>query len=344
MKRKTTAAIAAVLLLLSFVITQFSVALVKADTGYDWNYGAASQLYASKWQQRNQDIDQINYAFPQIYNLFAQEGSSQITGWYWFEEYQVWIPIYEWVATYGHLFEFRTNWWWNVMRGLIQDSENDQYHDWATVFYYGHMGIAPIEGTNYYHYAFHEAGEQTGPEPGKIWDEDIYDYTYDNHNFVFLWVCRNGDTPGDDEPEPHGMSYCWFRRNLAYNGYSYPDAGPDCFIGFQNHSSCLADGMGTYTYPYGENIYKFWLVFFYYFALNGYSIKGALDMASYMVEYDGYWLDSNNRLSQGWEYYWPGWIGDPEDMPPGYPYNGTEQNIWGRMVIYGNGNIYLPQS
>ncbi|MGB9914244.1 MAG: hypothetical protein ACPLOC_01690 [Candidatus Bathyarchaeales archaeon] len=289
---------------------------MRADTGYDWNYGSASQLYASKWQQRNEDIDQINYALPQIYNLFAQEA-----------------------AVYGHLFEFRTNWGWDVMRGLIQDSENDQYHDWATVFYYGHMGMAQIQGTPYYHYAFHEAGEQTAPEPSLIWDENIYGYTGDNHNFVFLWVCRNGDTTGDDEPVPHGMPYCWFRRNLAQNGYSYPDAGPDCFIGFTGAPPCLADGMGTYTYPYGENIYRFWLVFFYYFALNGYSIKGALDMASYMVEYDGYWLDPNNRLSQGWNYYFPGWQG-PGDPPPGWPPAGY---YYGMMVIYGNGNIYLRQ-
>ncbi|MCX8153910.1 MAG: hypothetical protein N3E52_05710 [Candidatus Bathyarchaeota archaeon] len=316
MKLKTITAIAAVLLLFSLVTAHFSIALVRADTGYDWNYGAASQLYASKWQQRNEDIDQINYALPQIYNLFAQEA-----------------------AAYGHLFEFRTNWGWNVMRGLIQDSENDQYHDWATVFYYGHMGMTQIPGTPYYHYAFHEAGEQTAPEPSLIWDKNIYGYTGDNHNFVFLWVCRNGDTTGDDEPVPHGMSYCWFRRNLAQNGYSYPDAGTDCFIGFTGASPCLADGMGTYTYPYGENIYRFWLVFFYYFALNGYSIKGALDMASYMVGYYGYWLDPNNRLSQGWNYYFPGWQG-PGNPPPGWPANGT---YWGKMVIYGNGNIYLRQ-
>ncbi len=85
------------------------------------------------------------------------------------------------------------------MRGLIQDSENDQYHDWATVFYYGHMGREQIPGTPYYHYAFHEAGEQTAPEPSLIWDENIYGYTGDNHNFVFLWVCRNGDNTGASE-------------------------------------------------------------------------------------------------------------------------------------------------
>lgn len=318
MKRIVTVIFAA-LLLLSSLSAVFTV------QAYDWNNGSASVLYGSKWQQRNQEIEQMSYAFPQIYDLFYDEIENS-------------------VHVYGHLWEWRSDWGWYTgwtkrMRTQIQDCENDQYHDWATVFYYGHMGMEQIEGTNYYHYGFHESGEQTGSEPDLIWDYMINNYTDDNHNFVFLWVCRNGDTPGDDEPEPRGMSYCWFNRNLAYNGYSYPDAGPDCFIGFTGASPALADGMGTYTYPYGENIYKFWLIFFYYFALDGYSIKGALDQASYMVEYDGYWLDDDNRLSQGWDYYFPGWQGpgDPPDpmWEAGYS--------WGQMKIYGNGNIYLPQ-
>jgi hypothetical protein len=310
MKRRTATGIAFILLLLSFASTQLLIPAVKA-TGYDYDYGAASVLYGSKWQQRDQDIDQMNYAFPQIYDLFEE------------------LMTYDY-HTYGHLYEMRQNWDWSTVSSQINDFENN--HEWGEVFYYGHMGMEGI------YLGFHEAGEQTGPEPDVIWDYEIYDYTDDVHNFVFLWVCQNGMSPGDDEPEPHGMSYCWFRRNLGYNGYSYPDGGPDCFIGFNGSSPCLSDGMGTYTYPYGENIYKFWLVFFYYFALSGYSIKGALDQASYMVEYDGYWLDSNNRLSQGWNYYWPGWVG--ENPPPGWPEAG---NYSGQMKIYGNGNINLPE-
>ncbi len=73
-------------------------------------------------------------------------------------------------------------------------SENDQYHNWAAVFYYGHMGMEQIPGTPYYHYAFHEAGEQTAPEPSLIWDEDIYGYTGDNHNFVSFGFVKT-ETP-----------------------------------------------------------------------------------------------------------------------------------------------------
>lgn len=319
MKRRIATEIAVMLLLLSVSSMQLLIPVARA-TGYDYDYGPASVLYASEWQQRNQDIDQLDYAFPQIYDLFEE------------------LMTYDY-HTYGHLYEMRQSWDWNTVSSQISDFEND--HEWGAVFYYGHMGMEEIQHP-YYHYGFHEAGQRTGPAPDVIWDEDIYDYTDDVHNFVFLWVCENGRSPGDDEPEPHGMSYCWFRRNLAYNGYSYPDAGPDCFIGFTGASPCLADGMGTYTYPYGENIYKFWLIFFYYFALSGYSIKGALDQASYMVEYDGYWLDSNNRLSQGYEYYFPGWQG-PGDPPEGQEEMWEEGWSFGQMKIYGNGNINLPE-
>jgi hypothetical protein len=94
--------------------------------------------------------------------------------------------------------------------------------------------------------------------------------------------------------------------------------------------------MGTYNQN-GENLYKHWLIFFYYFALNGYSIKGALEQASYMVGYNNYWLDSNNRLSQGWAYMFPDWVGENE--PPDWPDAG---NYNGQMLVYGNANIYLP--
>lgn len=124
MKLKATA-FAAICLLMSLTIAEFSIGIAQADQGHDWNYGASSTLYASKWQQRDFDITMLNYALPEIYNIFEDQGSYQQTGWYWDETYQTWFPIYEWVADYGELYEFRTNWWWELMRGIIQDSEND---------------------------------------------------------------------------------------------------------------------------------------------------------------------------------------------------------------------------
>ncbi len=89
--------------------------------------------------------------------------------------------------------------------------------------------------------------------------------------------------------------------------------------------------MGTY-YQGEEYIYKYWLVFLYYFLVHPdwhLSLSDALDYASMACGIDG-WLAYNNRLSQGWEYYWPGGGGMDEDT------------YWGQMKVYGYGYTYLP--
>lgn len=339
MKKKATA-ITAIIILLTLVVAEFSFGTASANEGYEYAYGAASTLYASKWQQRTWDINYLGWALAEIYDQFEDQGSYEIVGWYWFEAYQIWVPVYAWVPVYGQLLSYDHNWYWSTMTYKIQNAENDAYHSTAEVFYYGHMGMQLIPGTGTYRYAFHQSGEQTGAEPSNIWDYMIYSYTVDNYDFALLWVCNNANTIGGTSPSTHGMPYCWFHRTLGENGYSPGDGGSDCFISFTGASPCIGDGMGTYG-PYTENLYKHWLVFFYYFALNGYSIKGALEQASYMVGYNNYWLDTNNRLSQGFDYMFPGWVGDPEDEPEDWPEAGDYP---GQMRVYGNANIYLPQS
>jgi hypothetical protein len=36
-----------------------------------------------------------------------------------------------------------------------------------------------------------------------------------------------------------------------------------------------------------------------------------------------------------------GWVGDPEDKPEDWP---AAEEYEGQMLVYGNANIYLPQS
>jgi hypothetical protein len=328
--------IAATALVLALITAEVSFGIAYANEGYEYDYGAASTLYGSKWQQRTWDITYLQYALGDIYDQFAAQGNYEVVDWYWDENYQVWFPIYEWVADYGQLLSYDQNWYWSTMTYKIQNAENDAYHSTAEVFYYGHMGMQLIPGTSTYRFAFHESGEQTGSEPSKIWDNMVYSYTNDNYDFALLWVCNNANAIGGTSPAIYGMPYCWFHRTLGSSGYSPGDGGSDCFISFTGASPCIGDGMGTYNQN-GENLYKHWLVFFYYFALNGYSIKGALEQASYMVGYNNYWLDSNNRLSQGWAYMFPGWVGGNE--PPDWPDAG---NYTGQMLVYGNANIYLP--
>jgi hypothetical protein len=211
MKKKAVTGIALVLLLLSLTSSQLFIPLVNA-LKYDLDYGAAINLYGSKWQQTEEDVNLMTDAFGDIFYLFGEL--------YTYDKH-----------TYGHVSEMRQSWDWDTLSSQIMDVENN--HEWGAVFYYGHMGMS---GSNR---AFHEAGDRTGQEPDLIWDEDIYGiygYTGSIHNFVFLWVCSNADEPGSGYPEPHGMTYCWFKSFLDSYGYNPPNTGSNCFIGFTGAS------------------------------------------------------------------------------------------------------------
>jgi len=76
---------------------------------------------------------------------------------------------------------------------------------------------------------------------------------------------------------------------------------------------------------YENHTYRHWLNFFYYYALNGFSIKGALNEASKKVGLNAGWKDEENTL---YNETWYKWI--------------DESTHLGRMRIYGNGRIHLP--
>ena len=274
---------------------------------YDYNYGPASNLYSTDWLMHDNDLDQVEYAFPQIYNLFLQQN------------------------VYGQLQNYKSQTTGTLVRNQIYDMDTN--HDWSTVFYYGHYNTRSV-GLAWpdYSYGFSEQAPQAqqSPAPSTIWDStDVYvsHAATSNHKFVFLWVCNNGNNAGSTNPV-RGMPFAWTKQpSLNPNGY---DAREYCVISFYNFSVTLMEGMGTFgDYGLGgtENIYKFWLVWFYYFALNGYSIHGALDQASIICGWSGGWSDPANRLSQGYNYY----------------YHITQDYFFGQMCVYGNSYIYLPQ-
>ena len=335
MEKIRTATIA-LLLLLTLVGSLPAVSTVRA---YDYGFGHSSDLYSTQWWMRYQDLIQIYYAFPQIQNLFAER-------YYW-----IWTPYGWWPyrQVYGHVEDFQAQTSYSLVTTQIRHCE--QNHDSAAVFYYGHMGMRGVQGLSFpdWSYGFREQAQPNDPPEtvDVIWDTDIYNaWNINKHHFVFLWVCHNGNNQGAQYPlPPHGMPFCWTRRSLSTNGYGAPDGSGYCFMSFQNASACLSEWMGTYGQQGTENIYKFWLIYFYYFALGDpldlyypqqqLSIKDSLDEASIRVGYDG-WQDPNNRLSNiydWWEYYWPGWPGYPE--PPADDY-------WGKLRIYGDGHMFLP--
>ena len=329
MKRKTTSLTIALLLLSLLLVVSTSAVSSVAAYGYDYGWGEASVIYSTQWLTFDTDEYQIHLACEQIYDLFAEQ-------YYW-----VWHPYYGWVPyrpVYGHLQNYEAQIYWDIVKPQIIDCEQD--HAFTTVLYLGHGQRERIyPGYDYWRYFIYEQASHDDPydPPPQIYDNhpslprEIYPYTVKNHHFVFLWACRQGDEAGNAYPI-RGMAYCWTRQpDLSPDGYGDPnipgdpDSRPYSFIGFQEASPRLSEWMNE------NNIYKFWLVFFYYFALywhGYYTINDALDAASVMVGYEGGWLDPYNPLSQGFWTYWP---------PHG-------QNYWGKMRIYGNGDIYLPAS
>jgi hypothetical protein len=119
--------IAATALVLALITAEVSFGIAYANEGYEYDYGAASTLYGSKWQQRTWDITYLQYALGDIYDQFAAQGNYEVVDWYWDENYQVWFPIYEWVADYGQLLSYDQNWYWSTMTYKIQNAENDAY-------------------------------------------------------------------------------------------------------------------------------------------------------------------------------------------------------------------------
>lgn len=322
--KKTRIATCALFVLLSILVSLFSIVPVKAD-----GVNNASVLYSTDWLMQPEELNYIQWAFNDIYNLFAQQ---QIYYYYY------WWPWYPWYVepVYGHLRNYKSQTSTSLVQGQIVDCEAN--HEFSTAFYFGHMNLRSV-GYPYpwYSYGFRWQAAPDAGSANTVWDSDVYySPTVDNHHFVFLWVCNNGNVGGAENPL-YGMPICWTRHNLSLDGYGDPNipGDPDgsgySFIGFQEASPTLSEDM-IVGGPHGTNKFKHWLVFFYYYALSGYSVHDALWWASWAAGYLGGWLDGANRLSQGDKYWFPGGGGKPAG------------EYWGKMRIYGDGNIYLPIS
>jgi len=317
--KKTRIAICSLLLALSFILSSLAIPPARArDTGRT----NASIFYSTQYLMQPSELTEIHSAFQQVENMFSQQYI-----FYW----APWFPYHpvSWDYVYGHLENFEAATTLGLVTSQIVDCEAN--HQFSTVFYYGHQNQRSIPGYSYpiQHYGFVEqAAPNANPETvGTVWDDNIaYAPTQNNHHFVFLWSCITAETTGHYYPEPYGFPYCWAKRILSSDGYYSPDGSSYCFIGFEQHSATFIENLGV-----PNQTYKYWMVFFYYAALNyQYSIKQAADQASKWVGYEDGWADVDNRLSKGWGYWWYGGGG----LDPG-PY-------WGKMHIYGNGNIYLP--
>ncbi len=194
--------------------------------------------------------------------------------------------------------------------------QNDQIaYNRVAVFHFGHMAGAG----NYY-----------CSDDSVVTYPYVYSYTNnypDKHFFACMWVCNSADN-SQYQPDVNALARSWSHHNdLVPNGYTSPDASPDCFIGFHNMSPTLTWAIyNTTTVPGYNFIEKF-----YWYALiqGGYSVRDSLNQASLVLF--GVPFDETDLLSGVYSYY----PGDDFGNPPGdYPCT---------LKVYGNSNIYLRQ-
>lgn len=202
------------------------------------------------------------------------------------------------------------------------------------IYYLGWWYPIPVYEIPVTHYAFYDTFNVSTR------DYEIGSITYGGSciYFVFLWTCVQANEIGCFHASywisyPYyyyagtgaaGMPFAWTNRDytqISSDGYTNPDAGPYCFIGFEGFaipmSELIPDSGGK---NYGDFVKRF-----YYHALEeGYSINQALDAASRYVF--GVEHFNQTTLYNGYIRYLPG------------------LGWWtGRMRVYGNGNNYLPR-
>ena len=196
---------------------------------------------------------------------------------------------------------------------------------------------------NQTHYSWH-------PEHG-VYDMDVYSRIQPGNKIVFALIntCLSADTTyGQGELPPQGgypgrargMPFAWTRRlvmdkstpgfniaqHISDDGYGDPDFGPQVYIGFPYGSASL---MQHIPYNYGTHDYKYWVGYFFYYALYwDMSVNQALDQAS-LATWGVNFGNQDCQLRNGFTAYW--WHANPETM------SGST------MAVYGNGNIHLKQ-
>jgi len=204
-----------------------------------------------------------------------------------------------------------------------QAIQSSSAYDFLATFHVGDFYPTTINGVTHYAYYGH-GGTNTG-----IVDKDLATYIGTRHKFTFIWTCVNGGLnikPNggyyylDPQLKVVGMPYAWIQKsNLAWFGYTNPDNSGYAYIGFENTSKYLTDNTEFITYNYGD----FCRQFYYYFLVQHYSVKDALDAASAQVMGGSAYTFANTVLYLGYP--------DP---------SGSGRTCC--MRVLGDGNMVLP--
>jgi hypothetical protein len=296
MKKKLSIPICMVLLVILSTSFSASIPVVRA---YDYDYGCASNLYTTNWLQYEDNAYWTSLALSQIEDLFAQQ------------KVYHWMPGYGWVLL-GNIYGEVINWGSSTTSSIVLDRidhDISEHYYFFTALYIGH-------GTAQGFYGHSDDPENPTNYPDLISYDDIEDHTQasPDHRFAFMWVCSGGDNC------PQGSPSAW--NPLYWSDQS--TYGPYVWIGFDRASPWLMEHMNA------NNIYKYWLVFFYHYALhfNGYSVSQALDHASQETGFLNYEMSILNDL------IWTWWPYSPQG--PKY-FNGT-------MHVAGDLSMCLPHT
>lgn len=179
-----------------------------------------------------------------MYPKMIEGGSWEIVGYYWEPNYQIWIPIYEWVVT-GTTRHYAYYGSQGTSNGIVDKylyPHTGSKHRFTFIYTCVNGGLIDIDGNG----------------------------SYDCYGFVDT---QNGT-------EIVGMPYAWTKKtNLSWNGYASPDSNDYAYIGFENISKWMCDNSEFGYYNYGDFVRRF-----YDYALGShYSINDALDMAMLQV-------------------------------------------------------------
>jgi predicted PurR-regulated permease PerM len=221
-------------------------------------------------------------------------------------------------------------------------------------------GVGNQYPSSYFHYMFEDdiGTRLGGPYPGTpapsngVYDYEVYANTGGSNQqskvyFAYISTCMSSNITYQGLQADGlrvGMPYAWTHRNplwiytqgfttqydMSLFGYSQPDGGSYCYIGFSMGSPGLAQtGVES---GYTQTKYSSFVAeFFAYALMYQYTVKDALDQASLMCFTRSF---GQTDLYTGFTAIWPMyWSGSWHDTS-----YGTNADT---MTVYGNGNMYL---
>ena len=169
--------------------------IAKAQYGYDYDYGSASNLYTTNWCQWNSTVvGTTGDALDEIYDTFASVG-------HWVYEYYT-GPLVDVWAVYGH----DINWEDSTTQTLVLDEIDDSnsYHWFSTDLYVGH-GYTNC----FYGYSTNPDDPDDYDSIDKVYYSNIATHADDEpyQQFVFNWVCWSANLIGGGPPSTWGAPY-----------------------------------------------------------------------------------------------------------------------------------------